>query len=301
MYGTKSESEVRLALTMIPRLPANSLLMADRGFGEFGFVWASIASGRDVVAPGKPISLDGWPSDCRPSRRSETRSVPLETCPSTRRNVAGRRMCGGPSARVHGPLGPDALSDHDASRGDLQRRLEPTICPLDRHPPVEEDTGNGHAPQSVRRGGDEGAGDWYDRVQSGRPSSDLGCRESEGVAPATQPDRREKSGDAPAPQTPQQLTATEWWCGVSPPWSWRHSASDGTPYHSWTCGSKSALSVSCARRTSVDNPDSLFTTASEVATSLLSRTMSFFRMVATLRLTSGMTASRSRRKPKSPQ
>jgi hypothetical protein len=37
MYGPAADSEVALAVRLIPRIPAKSVLMADRNFGVFGF------------------------------------------------------------------------------------------------------------------------------------------------------------------------------------------------------------------------------------------------------------------------
>jgi hypothetical protein len=49
MYGSKADSEVAMAKLLLPRIPANSLLMADRNFGVFGFVHAAVAAGHDVL------------------------------------------------------------------------------------------------------------------------------------------------------------------------------------------------------------------------------------------------------------
>jgi hypothetical protein len=49
MYGSKSEGEVALALQLLPRIPANCVLMADRNFGVFGFIYAAHAAGHDTV------------------------------------------------------------------------------------------------------------------------------------------------------------------------------------------------------------------------------------------------------------
>jgi hypothetical protein len=49
MYGPAAASEVALAVRLIPRIPAKSVLMADRNFGVFGFVHAAVAAGHDVL------------------------------------------------------------------------------------------------------------------------------------------------------------------------------------------------------------------------------------------------------------
>ena len=49
MYGSEADSEVAMAKLLFPRIPAHSLLMADRNFGVFGFVHAAVAAGHDVL------------------------------------------------------------------------------------------------------------------------------------------------------------------------------------------------------------------------------------------------------------
>ena len=66
--------------------------------------------------------------------------------------------------------------------------------------------------------------------------------------------------------------------------------------------SASASSSTRARRASVDEPDNVFTTCSNVARSAsVSRTRCFFRMVGPSGETTRMTATRRPRNPKSPQ
>lgn len=49
MYGPEAVSELALAVRLLPRLPAGSLLLADRNFGVFALVYAARAAGHDVV------------------------------------------------------------------------------------------------------------------------------------------------------------------------------------------------------------------------------------------------------------
>ena len=49
MYGPSADSELSLALRLLPRIPANSVLMADRNFGVFAFVHAAVKAGHDTV------------------------------------------------------------------------------------------------------------------------------------------------------------------------------------------------------------------------------------------------------------
>ena len=50
MSGANADSELSLAKQLIGRLPAQSVLMADRNFGVFGFVHAAVAAGHDVLS-----------------------------------------------------------------------------------------------------------------------------------------------------------------------------------------------------------------------------------------------------------
>jgi hypothetical protein len=49
MYGSKAAGEVSLALKLLPRIPPQSVLLADRNFGVFGFVHAAHQAGHDTV------------------------------------------------------------------------------------------------------------------------------------------------------------------------------------------------------------------------------------------------------------
>lgn len=49
MYGADNESETSQAARLMARLPPNSLLLADAGFGIFGAVYAAVGAGHDAV------------------------------------------------------------------------------------------------------------------------------------------------------------------------------------------------------------------------------------------------------------
>ncbi len=49
MFGPNADSELALALRLLPRIPPKSLLMADRNFGVFGFAWHAVQAGHDVL------------------------------------------------------------------------------------------------------------------------------------------------------------------------------------------------------------------------------------------------------------
>ncbi len=50
MYGTNAESETQLCKALFARLPSNSIVMADAGFGVFGVVFAAVRNGHDVIS-----------------------------------------------------------------------------------------------------------------------------------------------------------------------------------------------------------------------------------------------------------
>jgi len=49
MYGPNADSELALALRLLPRIPADSVLMADRNFGVFAFVHAAAKAGHGTL------------------------------------------------------------------------------------------------------------------------------------------------------------------------------------------------------------------------------------------------------------
>lgn len=49
MYGPEAESEIVLAQRMIPRIPTPSVLLADRNFGVYGFVYHAVQAGHDCI------------------------------------------------------------------------------------------------------------------------------------------------------------------------------------------------------------------------------------------------------------
>jgi hypothetical protein len=49
MYGPEATSELALTLRILPRLPADAVVLADRNFGVFAVAHAARSSGRDVV------------------------------------------------------------------------------------------------------------------------------------------------------------------------------------------------------------------------------------------------------------
>jgi hypothetical protein len=87
MYGPKAKSELSLTLGLLPRLPARSILLADRNFGIFAFTWAGVQAGHDVLVRlteprfkslrkrAKPAGAEQWEVTWRPSR-GDRRSHP---------------------------------------------------------------------------------------------------------------------------------------------------------------------------------------------------------------------------------
>lgn len=49
MYGKNAVSETHLCKAVIKRLPPNSVVMADSGFGVFGVVFSAVQSGHDII------------------------------------------------------------------------------------------------------------------------------------------------------------------------------------------------------------------------------------------------------------
>lgn len=49
MYGSKASGEVALAKQLLPRLPKESLILADSNFGIFGLAFSAVTTGHDVV------------------------------------------------------------------------------------------------------------------------------------------------------------------------------------------------------------------------------------------------------------
>ncbi len=49
IYGPNATSELDLTQRILPRLPADALILADRNFGVFSVAFAALCSGRDVV------------------------------------------------------------------------------------------------------------------------------------------------------------------------------------------------------------------------------------------------------------
>jgi hypothetical protein len=80
MYGPEAVSELALATRLLPRIPARSVLLADRNFGVFAFVYAATRAGHDVVSRlteprfrawakrAKPVGAGVWALRWEPSR-----------------------------------------------------------------------------------------------------------------------------------------------------------------------------------------------------------------------------------------
>jgi hypothetical protein len=89
MYGPEAVSELALAIRLLPRLPAGSLLLADRNFGVFALAYAAKAAGHEVVTRltrprfrawakrAKPVGPGVWRLRWTPSRWDRTRHPDL--------------------------------------------------------------------------------------------------------------------------------------------------------------------------------------------------------------------------------
>jgi hypothetical protein len=80
MYGPQAQGELALALRILPRLPPDAVLLADRNFGVFALAHAAQSSGREVVVrlteprfrmlvkKATPIGEGRWALTWEPSR-----------------------------------------------------------------------------------------------------------------------------------------------------------------------------------------------------------------------------------------
>jgi hypothetical protein len=92
MYGPQARSELSLTLALLPRLPARSILLADRNFGVFAFAQAAAQAGHDVLTRltqprfrslrkgARPLGAGKWQVTWRPSRwdRAAHPTLPAE-------------------------------------------------------------------------------------------------------------------------------------------------------------------------------------------------------------------------------
>lgn len=92
MAGSKGVGEVELTFQLLKRLPPYSLLIADRNFGIFAFVWMALMAGHDIlvrltarrfwslVRQAQPAGPGCWELTWRPSRwdRQSDPSLPAD-------------------------------------------------------------------------------------------------------------------------------------------------------------------------------------------------------------------------------
>ena len=60
MYGPAAISELALGTRLLPRIPARSVLLADRNFGVFAFIHAAKGAGHDVVSRLTELRFRAW-------------------------------------------------------------------------------------------------------------------------------------------------------------------------------------------------------------------------------------------------
>jgi hypothetical protein len=94
MYGPQAVSELTLAERLLGRLPAGSVLLADRNFGVFSLIHAAVAAGHDTVTrltevrfralvrTAQPAGPGRWTLDWRPSAadRRNHAELPADAC-----------------------------------------------------------------------------------------------------------------------------------------------------------------------------------------------------------------------------
>lgn len=80
MYGPEAESEIVLAQRMIPRIPTPSVLLADRNFGVYGFVYHAVQAGHECITRlaehrframqqnAQPLRPGVWTLDWKPTK-----------------------------------------------------------------------------------------------------------------------------------------------------------------------------------------------------------------------------------------
>jgi hypothetical protein len=108
MYGPHADSELTLAQRLVPRLPAHSVLLADRNFGVFAMVHAAVAAKHDVVVRltearfralqrnAEELSPGHWRLHWRASRWDRRICQPIvrSTCICTNSSASAGRRCG---------------------------------------------------------------------------------------------------------------------------------------------------------------------------------------------------------------
>lgn len=65
MYGPGAISELALGIRLLPRIPARSVLLTDRNFGVFAFVYAAQRAGHDVVSRLTQTRFRAWVKSAR--------------------------------------------------------------------------------------------------------------------------------------------------------------------------------------------------------------------------------------------
>ncbi len=99
MYGPEATSEVALTKQILPKLPANSVLLADRNFGVFAIAWGARQAGHELVSRLTSLvsrSFSSVPSATRPRRTSGYVSLEGRLGTQSRRSpFASRTACRG--------------------------------------------------------------------------------------------------------------------------------------------------------------------------------------------------------------
>ena len=111
MYGPNAVGEVALARGLLPRMPANSVLMADRNFGVFAFYYPARQAGHDLVTrltearfrsmvrPAKPEGPGRWTLLWTPTR-ADRKNHPDLPADAAVRVVLHERTVAGPKGET---------------------------------------------------------------------------------------------------------------------------------------------------------------------------------------------------------
>lgn len=88
MYGEERTSEARMLRTLCRRLPADSILLADAGFGIFGTAWDSIQAGHSIAFRLNDVRYQSLRNKAQPLKQvgpGESHSVTWRPTPTNRR------------------------------------------------------------------------------------------------------------------------------------------------------------------------------------------------------------------------
>lgn len=121
MYGPEAESEIGLAQRTIPRIPTPSVLLADRNFGVYSFVYHAAQAGHDCITRLTEYRFRAMHKNAQP-RRLDAGLETDEGQPQNQPRPPLRRRPLHPAASVRGTLRPDLVdTGSDLTRVEASR------------------------------------------------------------------------------------------------------------------------------------------------------------------------------------